>query len=277
MNKIDYLADDDVRQFLEWTGHLVREEWGLRHCWYGKGPRFQCSTLYEAFEKYLWPNTAKGDNFVDTVQRFEAFRRTFCEIGDVHSEADRGRFIMNARCVLGWGRINLPKLNEWATMQPRELQSHITEVRCKLDPTLADTDDLAGFKYMGSGFSKIYSALVPGLPIYDSRVGCAFACLIRLYCKDVGLASGIPAQLRLGVPSSYVPRGGRHRCDSPGIASPAEYARTNLKAAWLLEAIAQNPGRFGQASVGQPVDALQSALFMLGHTWLSDGAVVKPD
>ena len=214
---------------------------------------------------------------MDTVHRFEEFRRTFCDIGDVLSEADRGRFIMNARCVLGWGRINLPKLNKWAAMKPLELQSHITEVRCKLDPALADTDDLVGFKDMGSGFSKIYSALVPGLPIYDSRVGCAFACLIRLYCKDVGLASGVPSQLRLGVPSSHIPRSGRHRCDSPGIASPAEYARTNLKAAWLLEAMAQSPGRFGQVFVGQPADALQSALFMLGHTWLSDDAVVKAD
>ena len=119
---------------------------------------------------------------------------------------------------------------------------------------------------MTSGFSKIYSLLIDGFPIYDSRVACALASLVRLFCEETGCAE-VPAQLRFGLPSSQ----GRVRRDPscgsivfPRIWSPRRYAQSNVMAAWLLDALAANPPF---AWLGDDrLRAIQSAMFMIGYT-----------
>lgn len=159
-------------------------------------------------------------------------------------------------------------------MKPSDLAELIRGIKRKLDPAGADTDDLRGFKYMGSGYSKIYSALIPGLPIYDSRVACALACLVNLYRRDTG-RSQVPPLLNLGIPQGRGNPGGR--CSSPPIYASQEskYAKANLQFAWLMQGMVAEPGDFAPVPAGQRVDALQSALFMLGYARLGDDAVVK--
>jgi hypothetical protein len=67
MKRDDYLADSHVASFVQWAGHLVRGKWGLEHAYQGKGPRFQCSTLFEAFQQYRWPDSRNGESFEGTV------------------------------------------------------------------------------------------------------------------------------------------------------------------------------------------------------------------
>ena len=119
---------------------------------------------------------------------------------------------------------------------------------------------------MTSGFSKIYSLLVDGFPIYDSRVGCALASLVRLFCEETG-RTAVPAQLRFALPPSQ----GRVRRDpssgplvSPWIWSPGRYAHSNVMAAWLLDALAATPP-FSELG-GDRLRAIQSAMFMIGYT-----------
>ena len=155
------------------------------------------------------------------------------------------------------------------------MQSLIDDTKRKLNPASADTNDLRGFEYMGSGFSKIYSALVPGIPIYDSRVACAFTCLVRLHCNEMGRSS-VPPLLTLGVPPSRV-SGISDRCQSPAIhaSQTAKYAEANLKAAWLFGKMVEQPGDFAGVSASHRVDALQSALFMVGYCRLGDEAITE--
>ena len=47
-----------------------------------------------------------------------------------------------------------------------------------LDPRYGDADNLKGFKFMGSGYSKVYSHMIKDFPMYDSRVACALTSLI---------------------------------------------------------------------------------------------------
>ena len=68
-------------------------------------------------------------------------------------------------------------------MPPGRLQALIEDTRTKLDPFTSDTNPLQGFHYMGSGYSKIYSVLIDGFLIYDSRVACALACLVGSTAK----------------------------------------------------------------------------------------------
>ena len=272
MKRDAYLSDRSVAAFVEWGGHLVRGEWRLEHSWRGKGPAFQCATLYQAFERYRWPNSVSGDNANDTIARFARFRQDLDAIGNIETYAQRDRFISIAGAIAEWGGIkNLKRLTEWGQMEPRQLQNQIADAKRKLDP---GTAELASFRYMGSAFSKIYSALIPGLPIYDSRVACALACLVNLYCRDTG-RSQVPPLLNLGIPQGRGNAGGR--CSSPTIYASQEtkYARDNLQFAWLMQGMAADPGDFAPVPAGQRVDALQSALFMLGYARLRDDAVVK--
>ena len=271
MKRSDYVADRNVEGFARWTSHLLNGDWRLEHSWKGKGPAFQCSTIYGAFQNYLWPNSDNGDTFAITMRKFGEFRQTFDQIGAIDTMADRHRFVETCRNVAAWGGIRLPKLDEWAKMEPRYLNALIEETKIKLNPASADTNDLRGFKYMSSGFSKIYAALVPGFIIYDSRVACALTCLIRLYCNSSRLSS-VPPTLTLGVPLG---RGGTNRCKSPAIyhSQITKYAQANLKAVWLLQRMVEQPGEFAKVPANQRVDALQSALFMIGHSGLKNDSI----
>lgn len=274
MKRDEYLIDRDVAGFLEWASYLIRGDWGLTHTWRQNEFVFQCQSLHEALEGYRWPHKPTGEDFDRTMERFEGFRVNFSRIGVISSKCDRDEFVANSKNIAQcWGEIrHLPALDEWSEMEPEELWACIDDIRRKLHPDSADTDDLRGFRFMGSGFSKIYSALVPGLPIYDSRVGCAIGCLVSLFCTDVGLPD-LPQLLDLGVPQGKVDR----RCPSPRLynSQTTKYARANLKAAWLLQKMVEHPGAFDGVPDGRRVDALQAALFMIGKAPLSDNAVIK--
>lgn len=275
MKRNEYLANPHVGGFIEWAGHLVRGEWRLEHSYVhrGNGHEFQCVTLYEAFDGYFWPNSVTGPSFDDTVEVFENYRQRFEAIGTIETIDDQREFLVIAREIVTWGEINLPALDDkWGRMKPEDLQSHIAKTKRKLDPIRSDTDQLRGFKYMRSGFSKIYSALIPGLPIYDSRVACALACLVRLYCQRKDLSS-VPSLLDLGIPSGRGNEG--DRCKKPVLQYSATYAKNNLKFAWLMQGLVADPGDFRDVPEHLRVDALQSALFMLGYAKLNDDAVVK--
>jgi hypothetical protein len=194
----------------------------------------------------------------------------------IESDADRQAFVIIAQETARWGGINnldVSSSKHWGQMQPLELQRHIVEIKSKLDPGHADADELPASLSMSSGFSKIYAALIPGLPIYDSRVACALTCLIRLYEQDRKVATAGDV-LSFPIPAHR----GSNRCDRPAIRHDQgkRYAVANLKCAWLLQGLLKQAGDFASVPEAQMVDALQSALFMLGYARLADDAVVKP-
>ena len=276
MKRSDFLSNEDVEAFVGWAGHLVRGDWGLDHSYKGRGPEFRCSTLYEAFEQYYWPNPFNGPTFGDTAAAFEDYRNRFDEIGVIDSPDKRERFFGIARETAEWGGINnlgISSAKHWGRMQPAKLEMHITEIKNKLDPDHADTDNLPEVLSMTSGFSKIYAALIPGLSIYDSRVACALTCLIHLYEQDKKLTVTGDV-LSFPIPAHR----GSNRCTRPAIRhnQVKKYAVANLKCVWLLQGLLEQPGDFAQVCETQRVDALQSALFMLGYQRLQNNAVVKP-
>ena len=138
----------------------------------------------------------------------------FEDIGAIDSRVQQTKFVNHAEAILRWGGIRqLRKLNEWRNLPPERLQALIEDIRARLDPATADTDDLADFRYIGSGFSKVYSVLIDGFPIYHSRVACALNCLVGIYCRWEGVGRK-PDLLRLRMPSRRKPKNVRyHRCD----------------------------------------------------------------
>ena len=175
MKRDAYLEDPDVSDFVAWASNLVTGEWGLHHSWTGKQGNipnfgFRCDSLYEAYTHYDWYG-----NFEGAVNLMDDFRS---KLQDAIGDGDSTRFLDTAISIMKWGGIHnerrLPGLGSRAL-------DVLTEAGSKLDPGLADTDELAGFGPMGSGYSKIYSLLLDDFPIYDSRVACAMTSLIRLF------------------------------------------------------------------------------------------------
>ena len=275
MKRDEYLADEHVRGFTEWAGQLVIGELGLTHRWKSRGTDFACTSLYDALRQYRWPDNANGLDHRVTERRLRESRLNFDDMGVIDSRAKQAKFVNDADAIMRWGGIpRCKKLNDWRSMAPDQLQAVVEDARARLNPRTSDTDDLEGFRYMGSGFSKVYSVLIDGFPIYDSRVACALNCLVGIYCRQARVGRK-PESLRLRMPPRQESRRVRYRrCIRPKMSNEsAAYARDNLKAAWLLQEMVREPGEFGRVELFEPLGALQHALFMVGYASLPHSAI----
>ena len=180
-------------------------------------------------------------------------------------EDDADSFLGAAVAVLEWGRVRRSE-RRLRALGARAVDE-LTETARRLDPAEADLHRLSEVSLINSGFSKIYSLLLEGFPIYDSRVACALASLVRLFCEETGRGPEVPTRSR----SAFRPA--RHarvvippavRCVFPKIWTPRRYAESNLMAAWLLDVLSQQSPFAELASERQR--ALQSAMFMVGYT-----------
>jgi hypothetical protein len=179
MKRDEYLADEHVRGFTEWAGQLVTGELGLTHRWKSRGTDFACTSRYDALEQYRWSDNSRALDYRVTERRLREFRLNFEDMGAIDSRAKQAKFINVAEAIIRLGGApRCKKLNDWRSMSPDRLQAIVEDVRARLNPRTADTDDLASFRYMGPGFSKVYSVLIDGFPMYDSRVACALSGLV---------------------------------------------------------------------------------------------------
>ena len=274
MKREAYLADPDVRAFLEWAEPLTAGVRPLVQQWHS--PRWgawSCETLFGAYQAYHWPFVCilPGDS---TVRRGSSYRDTAALLDTLSEqlrrsvdESDPKRFLEAAISVVQWGQVrqNVRRLRELGD----DALPRLTESARRLDPAEADLDSVAGIRPMNSGFSKIYSLLQDRLPIYDSRVACGLASLVRLFREETDRAE-VPATLRFAIPPSQ----GRVNRDPsrdgllfPRIRTATRYARANLMAAWVLDNLSENSPFFELGD--DRLRALQSAMFMIGYTVLA--------
>ena len=274
MNRFAYLRDPDVRGFIVWVTPFVTGERPLRQRWQSpKWGRWSCESLFEAYLRFDWlfsvrlPGEAqpsRGRSFEENAAVLDHLSGTLKESAD-NGNADT--FLSAALAVVEWGgvRRNKARLNALGkTALPT-----ICSAADHLDPERADSARLNVISDMNSGFSKIYSLLIDGFPIYDSRVACALCSLIRAYCEESGLAK-VPPLLSLGLPPS---QGRVHRNPSAGTlqfhrlwhGQQSKYAFSNLMAAWLLGPMAEL-GPFAALPIQRRLLAVESALFMIGYS-----------
>ncbi|MCY4447882.1 MAG: hypothetical protein OXE02_03420 [Chloroflexi bacterium] len=276
MKRTEYLADPDVRSFLDWVAPFVSGERPLRQNW--RSPRWgpwSCETLFDAYRSYEWPfslvlpgDTERpvGKTYQDTAAVLGELSKRLRESA---ANEDPAAFLDAAVAVVLWGGLHR---NERGLRElGKDALPVLTGATQFLDPANADLNHLAGARPMNSGFSKIYSLLIDGFPIYDSRVACALASLVRLLCEETGRAK-VPEQLQLALPPSRAGIGRDPSCGSlvfRRIWTPGRYARSNVMAAWLLGALAANPPFSGE---DDPLLAVESAMFMVGFRVYSERA-----
>lgn len=274
MNRADYLSEQHVAGFLHWLTPRLAGAGALPHHWWS--PRFgdwSCESLFDAYERYSWPfsvtlpgetGPTRGRTFAENLEVLSHLADT---LGSSARDDDADLFLAASIAVVDWGGVrgNRRRLQQLGADALRTIKSSAEQ----LDPATADTSQLDQVIDMNAGFSKIYSLLLDGFPIYDSRVAAALSYLVRLYCEDTGLQT-VPSALAFSLPAW---RGDVRRDPSAGglmfrrlwPGHPERYADSNLRAAWLLGE-ASRLGPFGHIPGSGALRALESALFMIGYS-----------
>ena len=267
MKRDAYLHDRDVKDFLAWAAPFVTGDERLDHSW--TSPRWgtRCfETLFDAFERYEWKfsgGDVEGKGYDETVAFLDGLRE---RLRTSQTQKDAAAFLEAALAVVDWGKVSKNPLRKL----DREALPRLTANADLLNPATADLDSLSAVDLMNSGFSKVYSLLVDGFPIYDSRVACALASLVWLFCHERS-REAVPETLRLGILPAMTKKGSRDPSCGPFVfpkvryPGKTRYARSNVMAAWLLGEMAQS-APFSRER--DPLHALQSALFMVGYETL---------
>ncbi len=271
MNRDAYQGDPHVRAFVDWAAPLVSGELSLKHQW--TSPRWgswSCETVLDAYRRYDWPFRCclpgdsiprRGRGYADTVAVLDALGQLLRRSAE---KQDAESFLEAAVAVLAWGRVRRSE-SRLRALGDQALPT-LAATASLLDPATADLRRLSDVSVINSGFSKIYSLFLEGFPIYDSRVACALASLVRLFCEETRLWE-VPTSLAFGIPPSQARSRRDPSCGAlvfPKIWTPRRYAESNVMAAWLLDVLSQQSPFVGLASERQR--ALQSAMFMIGYT-----------
>jgi hypothetical protein len=282
MDRDAYNDHPAVRDFLEWARPRISEPGMIRQQWTSpKYGAWSCSSVFNAYELFEWrfsvllpgsTEPVRGCSWGRNVAVLDRLRDLLRASAD---QGDPCAFLEAAICVVEWGGVrqgNKRLLHE--DLGDTALPT-LTATARDLDPARADLRQLDGIRHMNSGFSKIYSLLIDGFPIYDSRVACALASLVQWYCEQRELTE-VPEPLALEIPPSQS-RGHQNLSTALPLfptlrwGQPARYAASNIKAAWLLGALAEEPP-FAGLEPDRRLLALQSAMFMIGYAPLSRGA-----
>ena len=274
MKRDAYLADTEVHSFLSWARPFVTGDRGLIHEWSGRWGAFRCRSLFEAYQAFDWPfrvqlpdeaNRSCGRSLDDNVAVLD---RLSCLLRQAADQGNVQAFVTVATAVVEWGGAGVRRNRDRLMMLDPDALTVVRADAARLDPTRADLSQLGNVNCLNAGFSKIHALLLDDYPMYDSRVACALASLVRRYCEERGRAM-VPQHLALSIPP---PQGQLVRNPSTGTLrfrhmrwrDAKQYASSNVIAAWLLGALAAH-GEFGKLDRQKRLPALQSAMFMLGY------------
>ncbi len=258
----DYLRDRDVRAFLAWAEPLVTGACRLNHP--APDDRGEFETLFDSCRRYSW----RGKSYEETVTYLGGLARRVRQSLD---QDDPGAFHGAALEVLKWGGVVPHNAGRLEALGAEAIPLLRANGRL-LDPDKADLTRVWAVQPMNAGFSKIYSLMLDGFPIYDSRVACALGSLVRRFCQETGCHQRVPKSLAFGIPPN---QGKANRDPSCGSLSFSKirnggaglYSTSNVMAAWILDALSRH-GPFGSLGDDRQF-ALQSAMFMVGHAPLA--------
>ena len=269
MNRDQYLSDRSVRDFIEWIKPRLCNPGCFSHSYKMPGNRVVTfNSIYDAFTQYEWGN-ADFNQTSKTLDCFAARLKAAANANDPHA------FRSACEDILSWGGVRRGNQSLIRALGPKVV-TVFKQAAKQLNPQRADCTHLGNLRVtvaqgemrylMSSGFTKIYSLMISGFPMYDGRVGAALGLLSRMFCQAKGLGS-VPANLAF-------PWGqGRSRIRDASRGTlryvrfngrPLLQAEWNLKAAWLVGELCQH-GCFGKLPENQRLRALEAALFMIGY------------
>lgn len=282
MNKTSYLAQADVRDFIDWFACHLSPHSRLGHHYVKPGKKqVEFGNLADALAKYDWPfsvtwpdgTATAGSTFHDNKAVLASLKT---QLGAAIDSEDDARVCAAAVAVMQWGGVTAGNAL-WLRRNQVGLAKLIAGVAATLtqenDEHAAFTPDLR----FNAGMTKVYSLLLDNFIIYDSRVAAALAWFVMVWILDNGRAS-IPEELNfpcMPAKEGFNPEVRKIR--NPGVGKlafqkmnnrPLLHAQSNLRASWLIEAAlkeARDKDRLDAQFQAEGVRGVEAALFMWGY------------
>jgi hypothetical protein len=263
MKREEYLNKKDVAAFIQWMESKLKSE--FTHAYEMKKPKksWSCTSIYDAYQLYDW----NGKGFYDNQKELNEYSLCLKDAVEAKNEDTVKEICLK---ILSWGGVLHG--NEEVIKKKTNLTGYLSIVQELLNPRSCDTDHpLFDCLLINSGFTKIYSLLIPDFIIYDSRVGAALCHLVRLYLEEKNIEK-IPNALHFSYGTARTKE--VSRCpDKNGykfsIFAPnkgGERLLHNMWANWLLGAVLENKeSLFSGLDKQIRLRALEAALFMIGY------------
>ena len=281
MNKVQFLADTNVDNFINWLGPKLDANFIHQYTIKAKSNKkwikfnsnsqtWTCDSIFDAYKKYYWNN-----NFDYNSNKLNNFIKIY-NFGNTNSDKE----VIKCFCelVFTWGGVvngnydYVNKINKYLNKLDN-IDSELKRGIAGLDPNIFVTSrPIKGIR-LNSGFTKIYSLLINDFIIYDSRVAQSICYLIDQYCSANGIPK-VPNILYLNIP----PRKGEGSGTFKDLLNSNKFGKingsdkkfqvSNLKASWILkEVLDRNPNSQFRAlvPVNSQLRALEAALFMIGY------------
>lgn len=283
INKEIYLASKDISDFISWLEPKLDGANSFPHSYYLKLARrnWRCSCIYDAYKLYWWRfNTfcPVADRWVSGTSLQEFFEY-LTRLAKAFRESVRINDIILARkCALSmlkWGGVEKGN-RERVNGMGEDVCAHFRDIQEQLVLSVVCLGENQGI-YINSGFTKLYFLLIDDFMMYDGRVGAALGLMVRKFCEENDLYQ-IPRLLQFSYGPGRESGGASNRRDHslgpyqfhPLSFTPRRHLQDNIKASWLLKAVADNTtSRFSRLPQDPPLNerltALQSALFMIGY------------
>ncbi len=278
MDRLHYLADPEVRRFVEYLRMLAIEGNGAALA-IGRGSRRRpVATLLDAQRAFRW----RGRDFAEVSRQLEHFRLEMIDaLGACQTTA--------AGCRRGLGQYELlyvcSKILEWANCR-RGVLGYLTE-RAQADGLSGcltraasvidgETDDTSVFAdpslRSDPQIARLYAVMNERTVAYNGRLAAAMGLLCRHHLAFGGSSTSPPSELDFRLASSRPRHDPSLRGQSLSGQPPfrqctdgTEHARWNVRTNWILDAVAEDAGL---AALGETrrerLRALEAALFMLG-------------
>lgn len=274
MDRLHYLADPDVRGFTRYLRGLVIEGNGAV-LGVGKGSRRRpVRSLLDAQLAFRW----RGRDFSQVNRDLETFRTELraalaaCAGGgsDCGSALAQYELLYVCMKVLEWANLvkgALGYVTERA--QSEGLSDCLVRAAAVLD---GDSDDAREFDAHelrhGPGMARLYAAMNDRTVAYNGRTAAALCLLCRHYLSSRGATGTIPKLIsfRLTTTKARHDPSRARALRFRRITSDSEHARWNIRANWIIDAIAGDhalAARLG-GKRRERMRRIEAALFMIG-------------
>jgi hypothetical protein len=289
MNKNEYVTGNTVEAFVAWMSARLDDAsfahgYTLRR---GNIP-WSCASLFDAYDRYQWGHVElpefglpAGSSFASNLRVLETLQT---ELRAGLAAADNARVLAAAIAVMKWGGVtrgNVPWLEAWRDDLCRIIGATGEAINAgdTCHPLFAQSE-----LRFTSGMSKVYALVCDDFAIYDSRVAAALCRAVVLFCRETGL-DRMPEDLAFpwaaaksspNAPNPPLRNAAQDGYMFPRLMRGRAYVVWNMKASWLLSAIASHRSTRDSAfarldSKAQRLRALEAALFMFGYDLVDGG------
>jgi len=274
MDKVGYLKDARVQEFVGWLVDRLDRPGSLRHAYINKTTyaRWECHSLYDAALKYSWKfscvhpitgATLQGHTLQDSL---ELLRELRVLLRGSLLASDPALCLKICKAIVEWGGV-ASQIKSIEALGAN-ICEYLVQASLRFDITKFRTTSLPRQGRMSLGFSKVYALLLDDFVMYESRLAAALCLLVRRFCKEYSLPA-VPACLAF----CLIPhRGPTNRDPSTNVyrfitvTDQSGYMDNSMQASWLLKTVLEH-GRLSKLSSykADALVALTAALFMIGY------------